>query len=104
MVNKTDIVNSLPSDLTVITADGTDKANYDGALIYASDLEGKVTKVNLTENFSLNNENMIDKNISSALSKKSKKIKIYKENQDIIDNSSWVFLSVTPEVGHQILK
>ena len=48
-VNKTDIVNSLPADLTVITADGTNKANYNGALIYATDLEGKVTKINLTD-------------------------------------------------------
>ena len=48
-----DIVNSLPADLSVITADGTDKANYDGAIVYATDLEGKLTKVNLTENFSL---------------------------------------------------
>ena len=48
---KDDIVNSLPADLSVITADGTNKANYNGALIYATDLEGKVTKINLTENF-----------------------------------------------------
>jgi len=44
-----DIVNSLPADLSVITADGTDKANYNGALIYATDLEGKLTKINLTD-------------------------------------------------------
>ena len=48
-VNKTDIVNSLPADLTVITSDGTNKANYNGALVYATDLEGKVTKINLTD-------------------------------------------------------
>ncbi|MDC1224313.1 PilC/PilY family type IV pilus protein [Pelagibacteraceae bacterium] len=48
---KVDIANSLPADLSVITADGTNKANYNGALIYAADLEGKVTKINLTENF-----------------------------------------------------
>jgi type IV pilus assembly protein PilY1 len=48
---KNDIVNALPSDLSVITADGTNKANYNGAMIYATDLEGKVTKINLTENF-----------------------------------------------------
>lgn len=44
-----DIVNSLPANLSVITADGTDKANYNGALIYATDLEGKLTKINLTD-------------------------------------------------------
>ena len=46
---KNDIVNSLPADLSVITADGTDKANYDGAIVYATDLEGKLTKINLTD-------------------------------------------------------
>jgi type IV pilus assembly protein PilY1 len=65
-INKTDIVNSIPSDLTVINADGTSKANYDGALIYAGDLEGKVTKVNLTENFVLGSDKMINKNISTT--------------------------------------
>ena len=63
---KADIVNSLPSDLTVITADGTSKANYDGALVYAGDLEGKVTKVNLTESFVLGSDDMINKNISTT--------------------------------------
>jgi type IV pilus assembly protein PilY1 len=66
VVNRTDIVNSVPSDLVVITADGTPKANYDGALIYAADLEGKITKVNLTENFLLNNNLMINKDISTT--------------------------------------
>ena len=57
---KNDIVNSLPADLSVITADGTNKANYNGAMIYATDLEGKVTKINLTENF------IIDTNQNSS--------------------------------------
>ena len=48
-VNKTDIINSLPANLSVITADGTQKANYNGAIVYASDLEGKITKLNLTD-------------------------------------------------------
>ena len=43
------IINSVPSDLTVITANGTDKANYSGAMVYAADLEGKITKINLTD-------------------------------------------------------
>ncbi len=33
----------------MITADGTNKANYNGAMIYATDLEGKITKINLTD-------------------------------------------------------
>ena len=43
------IVNSVPSDLAVITAEGTEMANYNGAIVYAADLEGKVTKINLTD-------------------------------------------------------
>ena len=46
-------MNGLPADLNVITADGTGKATYNGALIYANDLEGKITKINLTENYSI---------------------------------------------------
>ena len=41
--------------------------------------------------------------ISSTLKNKSKKIKVLNDNQKIIDQSDWVFLSVTPEVGHKIL-
>jgi type IV pilus assembly protein PilY1 len=51
-----DIVNSLPADLSVITADGTDKANYDGAMVYATDLEGKLTKINLMEKFTIDTD------------------------------------------------
>ena len=42
--------------------------------------------------------------ISKQLSKKSKKIVILKDNQEIINNSNWIFLSITPEVGSKILK
>lgn len=43
------IVNSIPGDLAVVTANETEKANYNGALVYAADLEGKITKINLTD-------------------------------------------------------
>ena len=43
------IVNAVPSDLTVITANGTDKANYSGAMVYVADLEGKINKINMTD-------------------------------------------------------
>ena len=42
------IANSVPSDLVVITANGTAKAQYYGAMVYVPDYEGKVTKINLT--------------------------------------------------------
>jgi pyrroline-5-carboxylate reductase len=41
--------------------------------------------------------------ISALLKKKSKKIIISNDNQEIINKSDWVFLAVTPEVGHKIL-
>ena len=45
-----------------------------------------------------------NKKISSQLSKKSKKIIVLKDNQEIINNSNWIFLSITPEVASKILK
>jgi pyrroline-5-carboxylate reductase len=38
------------------------------------------------------------------LKKRFKKIFISKTNQEVVDNSDWVFLSVTPEVGEKIIK
>ena len=84
-VNKTDIINALPADLSVITADSTAKANYDGAIIYASDLEGKITKINLTENFSLNN-NVISNVSATTLF----------NSQSTSDNGRYIF--TRPEV------
>ena len=42
--------------------------------------------------------------VSLKLKKKFKKIIIYKSNQHIVDNSDWIFLSVTPFVGTKIIK
>ena len=42
--------------------------------------------------------------IAKDLKKKFKRITIEKNNQKIVDNSNWVFLSVTPHVGEKILK
>ena len=56
-----EIVNAVPADLTVITADGTSKANYDGALIYATDLEGKLTKIDLTNQYTIETDSSSDK-------------------------------------------
>ena len=44
-----------------------------------------------------------NKKISRILKFKSKKIKIIKKNQDIINKSDWIFLAVTPAVGNKIL-
>ncbi|MGL3827192.1 pyrroline-5-carboxylate reductase [Candidatus Pelagibacter communis] len=45
-----------------------------------------------------------NKKTSLALKKRFKKIIISKTNQDIVDKSDWVFLSVTPTVGEKIIK
>ena len=42
--------------------------------------------------------------IAKALKAKFKKIIIAKTNQQIVDQSDWVFLSVTPSVGEKIIK
>tara|TARA_Y100000816_G_scaffold256759_1_gene210483 strand:+ start:688 stop:1446 length:759 start_codon:yes stop_codon:yes gene_type:complete len=44
-----------------------------------------------------------NKNISKQLSKKFKKVKVFKDNQEIINKSNIVFLAITPKVGHKIL-
>ncbi len=41
---------------------------------------------------------------SLSLKKRFKKIIINKSNQYIVDNSDWVFLSITPSVGEKIIK
>ena len=45
-----------------------------------------------------------NKSTANKLKKKFKKIYIAKNNQEIIDNCNWVFLSVTPTVGQKIIK
>ena len=54
----------------------------------------KVSKIFISER---------NKKISGNLQAKSKKIKIIKNNQDIVDKSNWIFLAVTPNVGNKIL-
>ena len=54
----------------------------------------KVKKIYLSER---------NKKISSFLRKKNKNIQVEKNNQLLIDKSDWVFLSVTPKVGNQII-
>ena len=43
-----DIINSVPASVSLITADTGRGADYSGGIVYASDLEGKISKVNLT--------------------------------------------------------
>ena len=45
-----------------------------------------------------------NKSISSSLKRKFRKITISKDNQEIVNTSEWIFLSVTPTVGEKIIK
>ena len=45
-----------------------------------------------------------NKKIARSLEKKSSKIKIAKNNQEVLNLCDWVFLSVTPEVARKIIK
>ena len=45
-----------------------------------------------------------NKILSKKLSKKFKKVKIAENNQQIINQSNWVFLAITPDVGNKIIK
>ena len=45
-----------------------------------------------------------NKNLSKILKKKYENVYIAKSNQEVIDKSDWVFLSVTPLVGLKIIK
>ncbi len=42
--------------------------------------------------------------VSKKLSKKFKKVTVSKNNQQLLNSVNWVFLAVTPKVGHKILK
>ena len=45
-----------------------------------------------------------NKIIAKNLKRKFKNIIIAKNNQEIVDNCNWVFLSITPTVGEKIIK
>ena len=45
-----------------------------------------------------------NKKVANKLKKNFKKVTIVKDNQEIVDNCNWIFLSVTPMVGQKIIK
>ena len=45
-----------------------------------------------------------NRNIAKKISNKFRKVKVLKNNQEILDSSSVIILSVTPSVGQKILK
>lgn len=52
------IVNAVPANITAITRDNTERANYAGAMVYVTDIEGRIWKINMTDR-----GNMFDKKI-----------------------------------------
>ena len=44
-----------------------------------------------------------NRNIAQKLKKRFRKVKIARNNQEIVDKCNWVFLAVTPKVGEKIL-
>jgi Tfp pilus tip-associated adhesin PilY1 len=83
-----DIVNSIPSDLTIITADSTENAKYHGALVYAFDLEGKITKINLTDQGNLYDQTEIFDSESNTTNGRF----LYKKaSATIIDDKLWFY-------------
>tara|TARA_B100000579_G_scaffold50587_1_gene35218 strand:+ start:10042 stop:14187 length:4146 start_codon:yes stop_codon:yes gene_type:complete len=47
-LTSSDIVNSVPASVTLVTADRARGVEFRGGLVYTSDLEGKITKFNFT--------------------------------------------------------
>jgi len=45
-----------------------------------------------------------NRNVARELKKKFKKVSIAKNNQEVLNSCNWVFLAVTPPVGHKIIK
>ena len=43
------IANFVPSDVALVTANTTSNAKFTGAMAYVADVEGKITKINLTD-------------------------------------------------------
>ncbi len=68
----------------------------------ASSVIKGICKSNINYNKILISER--NRKISSRLKKDNKKVFILKKNQEIVDKSNWVFLSITPEVGKKIIK
>ncbi len=45
-----------------------------------------------------------NKNVAKKLKKQFRKVSIAKNNQEIVNSCSWIFLAVTPSVGQKIIK
>jgi len=82
------IVNSVPADLAVITADGTEKANYNGGLVYVADLEGKITKINLTDQGTMYQQTTL---FNSESNTSNGRMLFHKPEATIKDSKLWMY-------------
>lgn len=82
------IANSVPGDLTVITANGTDLAEYYGALVYVADYEGKVTKINLTSNGTLYDQTQI---FDAETTLTNGRYMLFSTEPGIVDGNLWLY-------------
>ena len=62
-----DVMNSVPADVTLITPDTTTRADYKGAMAYVTDMQGKLWKINLTDQGSLYSSTLIFDGQASSL-------------------------------------
>ena len=92
------IANSVPSTPIVITPDLSLSADFRGALVYVNDLEGKITKINLT--------NMIDDRAQSGTPQQ---ISMYDTNiifsaESTKENGRYMYHSMEAAIGNDTKK
>jgi len=97
-----EISNSVPGDLVVITPDQFRGVKWRGAMVYASDIEGKITKINLT-NMQTNGKsgsasqevNMFDQTTLLTLNTNNKNSRLLYHGMDAVlgsdTNKLWLF-------------
>ena len=86
--NSNRLTNTVPASMTAITPDSSDKANYTGAMVYFADLEGKLWKLDLTDQGSMfNMEQVFDAEASHA-------------NQIPPGNGRLAYFPVAPSIGN----
>ena len=78
------------------------KIGFIGTGKIASSVITGITKSNISfKKIIISSRNKV---IAKNLKKKFKRIIIAKDNQQIVDECNWVFLSITPKVGNRIIK
>lgn len=95
---ESDIINSIPSILTAVTADATTKADYRGAMLYFSDVEGKLWKVDMTDSGSLLSSTSSEDRIVSSGSVTGSLTQLF-NSESTRANGRYIYHQVTPSIG-----